>query len=257
MGVDGEIGQRVAANGGQDGIGVLRDHLHVAVKQHPVARQRLIAVAQRMPALMCLRVLQDGNDAGRVGVGVHRDVGPVVQRPGVARSARHPALPADDLGPQLKGHAGEGGAGLAVVSTVSAVPLPDQRFHLGRCFGLGQPQVVRGDADDGRAHGRVIRLRRLRRTGGLVERRQRDGHAGRRGDLIRGTGDEGEAGNRPAGAEADERRRLLPPRLTRGIHRVTFFHGSVGRLSLRSRAKRPRTEPQEIGGLKDWSARGS
>ena len=226
MGVDGEIGQRVAANGGQDAIGVLRDHLYVSVKQHPVARQRPIAVVQRMPALMCLRVLQDGNDAGRVGVGVHPGVGPVLQRPGVGRSARHPALPADDLGPKLKGHAGEGGAGLAVVRTVCAVLLPDQRFHLGRCFGLGQPQVVRGDAHDGRAQRRVIRLRR---PGRLVERRQRDGDAGRRRDLIRGSGDEGEACNRPAGADADERRRLLPPRLTRGIHRVTFFHDSVGR----------------------------
>ena len=254
MGVDGEIGQRVAANGGQDAIGVLRDHLHVAVKQHPVARQRLIAVAQRMPALMCLGVLQDGNDAGRVGVRVHPGVGPVVQRPGVARSARQPALPADDLGPQLKGHAREGGAGLAVVSTVRAVLLPDQRLHLGRCFGLGEPQVVGGDADDGRAHRRVIRLRR---PGRLVQRRQRDGDAGRRGDLIRGTGDEGEACNRPAGAEADERRRLLPPRLTGGVQESPSSTIRLAGLSLRSHAKRPRTEPQEIGGLKDWSARGS
>jgi len=56
MGVDGEVGLRVTADGVQDSVGILGDDLHVAVEQHPVAWLWPVGVAQRMPALVCLGI---------------------------------------------------------------------------------------------------------------------------------------------------------------------------------------------------------
>jgi hypothetical protein len=63
-GVDGEIRQRVATDGVQDTALVFRDDLDVPVEHHPIAGSRQVAVAQRVPAVMRLRVLADGDDAG-------------------------------------------------------------------------------------------------------------------------------------------------------------------------------------------------
>jgi len=62
VGVDSEIRQGVAADCRHNPVGVLRDHLNVTVKQHPVARLRCVAVAQLMPPLMRLGVLADGDN---------------------------------------------------------------------------------------------------------------------------------------------------------------------------------------------------
>ncbi len=61
--VNSEVGQRVTADGVEDSVGILRDHLDVAVKQYPVAWLRPVGVAQWVPALMCLRILEDRDDA--------------------------------------------------------------------------------------------------------------------------------------------------------------------------------------------------
>jgi len=61
--VDGEIWQGITANGVQDAVGILRDYLDVAGEKHPVAGPRLVTVAQPMPAVMCFRVLPDGDNA--------------------------------------------------------------------------------------------------------------------------------------------------------------------------------------------------
>ncbi len=66
VGVDREVGQRVSADRVQDTTGVLRHDLHMAVEQDPVAGQRIVAVAQRVPAVMRLCVLQNRRDAGRM-----------------------------------------------------------------------------------------------------------------------------------------------------------------------------------------------
>src|SRR5579859_7296401 len=63
--VDGEVGQRVAADRVQESGAVPRDDLDVAVEQYPVPGLRLVTVAERMPALMCLSVLQHGDDVRR------------------------------------------------------------------------------------------------------------------------------------------------------------------------------------------------
>ena len=59
MGVDREIRQRIAAHGVQDAVRIARDDLDVACEQHPVAGQRLVAVTQRVPAMMGLCILED------------------------------------------------------------------------------------------------------------------------------------------------------------------------------------------------------
>ena len=119
--VDREVRQRVPADRAQRPGRVAGDHLDVAVEQHPVARLRLVAVAQRVPALVGLGVLHDRDDLRRGRVGVDPDVGPLVQRPRIGRPPGDPALLAGGLGAQLQRQAGERGAGLAVVRAVHAV----------------------------------------------------------------------------------------------------------------------------------------
>ena len=152
-----KLGSGVAADGGQDPVGILADHLDVAVEDHPVAGQRLIAVAHRMPAVMGLRVLDDGRDAGRARIRVHAGIDPVMQGPGIGGAAGDPAVLAGDVGTELQRQAGKRRAGLTVVGAVGAVVLPDDRFHLGRRLALGHPAVVVGDIDDGRPQRPVIR----------------------------------------------------------------------------------------------------
>jgi hypothetical protein len=63
VGVDRVVRQRVTAHGAQDPPAVLGDHFDVTVEQHPVARERPVAVPELMPAVVGLRVLLDRNDA--------------------------------------------------------------------------------------------------------------------------------------------------------------------------------------------------
>ena len=64
MGVHGEVGQRIAADRVEHSVGVLRDDLDMAVEEHPVARLRPVSVAERVPAVVRLGILNDGDDAG-------------------------------------------------------------------------------------------------------------------------------------------------------------------------------------------------
>jgi len=59
MGVDRKVRQGIASDGVQDSAGIFRDNLDVVIKQHPVAGQRLVAVTQRVPAMMGLCILED------------------------------------------------------------------------------------------------------------------------------------------------------------------------------------------------------
>ncbi len=161
VGIDGEIRQRIAADRGQDSAGVLGDHLDVAVKQHPVAGHRLVTVAQRMPAMIRLRVLEDRGNAQRRRVRVDPDVGPIMQRPRVGGASGHPALLPHHLRAQLQGQAGERRARGAMIDPVDAVLLPDDLLHLGRRLALGHPEVVLGHVDDGGAEHRIVRGRGL------------------------------------------------------------------------------------------------
>jgi hypothetical protein len=63
VGVDRQVRHRVAADSVQDAAGVFRDHFDMAVEQHPVSRLGRIAVAERMPAVVRLGVLQDRDHA--------------------------------------------------------------------------------------------------------------------------------------------------------------------------------------------------
>ena len=157
MRVHGQVRQRVGADGVQRGAAVPGDHLDVPVEQYPVARPRPVAVAQRVPAVMCLRVGEHRHHVRRGRVGLDADVGPFVQRPRIGAAPAHPALLARRLGPQRQREAGEGRARLPVVGAVDAAGLPDQRFHLGRRPGPRQPQVVPGHADDRRSQRAVPR----------------------------------------------------------------------------------------------------
>ena len=136
VGVDREVGQRVGPDRIERPVGIAGHDLHVPVEHHPVSGLRLVPVAERVPALVRLRVLDDRRDAHRVRVGVDPDVGPLVQRPRVRRAAADPALLPDRLGGQFEGQAGERGARRAVVSAIHAVLAPDQRLHLSRGPGL-------------------------------------------------------------------------------------------------------------------------
>src|SRR5205814_4161294 len=108
----------------------------VAVEQHPVAGLRLVAVAERMPTVMRLRILHDGDDLRRVRVEVHAYIGPLMQRPGIGGPSGHPALLPGGLGAQGEREAGEGRAGLTVIRAVDAVDPPDHRLHLSRALRL-------------------------------------------------------------------------------------------------------------------------
>src|SRR5579859_5405806 len=57
--VDREVRQRIDADGVQYSAGVLGHDLDVAVEEHPVPGLRLVAVTQRVPAAVCLRILLD------------------------------------------------------------------------------------------------------------------------------------------------------------------------------------------------------
>ena len=63
MGVDGEIWQGIAANSLKDAARILAYYFDVAAEQYPVAWQRLVAVAERVPAMMSGRVLADRDNA--------------------------------------------------------------------------------------------------------------------------------------------------------------------------------------------------
>ena len=106
-----------------------------------------------------------------------------------------------------------------MVGAIDAVVLPDHRFHLGRGLVLGQLPVVVGHVDDGRAQRRVIcRCRPGRLLQGRAFTGMLVGDAG-----SAGAGDEGEARDRPARAQADQRGRLLPPGLAGAVTELTFF----------------------------------
>ena len=210
--VDREIRRGIAADRAQGPGRVAGDHLDVAVEQDPVAGLGLVTVAKGMPAVMCLRVLHDGDDLRRVRVGVDAHVGPLVQRPGIGGSPANPALLPGGLGSEGERQAGEGGAGLTVVSTVDAVDAPDHRLHLGRALRLGHAQVVLRHLDDGRPQRAVAGLLGLARLSRLVQGHQLDRDPGRRGHLVYCSVGEGEPGHRAARAEADQRGRLLPGR---------------------------------------------
>jgi len=102
----------------QHARGIFGDHLDVAIEQYPVARGWLVSVAQRVPALMRLRILQDRDNSERPWIRVNPDVGPLVERPGVRATPGHPALLANHLGGQLQRQAGKGGARFTMVDTV-------------------------------------------------------------------------------------------------------------------------------------------
>jgi hypothetical protein len=118
VGVDREIWQRIAAHCVQYAAGILRDHLDVAVKQHPVAGQRFVTVTERMPAMMCRCILANRDNAGRRRIRINADIGPRVQRPRVGGTSRYPALLADYLRSQLQRQTGEGRARRAMVNTI-------------------------------------------------------------------------------------------------------------------------------------------
>ena len=207
--------------------------LDVLVVHGPVARPRLVPVAERVPAPVRLRVRHDGRDAGGRRVRVDPDIGPRVHRPRVGVAAGDPALLADGLRAELKGEAGERRAGLPVVHAVGTYLVPDEGFHLGRRPGLGQPRVVRGDVHDGRpqlgiarhAGGAVPADRefaeraRLRR---LLKREQVQWHAGRRSHRRGRPWDEVEPGYHAASTHGHKRRCLLPPWLPDGTHAYHF-----------------------------------
>jgi hypothetical protein len=97
MRVDGEIWQRISADRVQDPVGIFRDDLDMIIKEHPVAGLRLVSIAQRVPAVMVLGVLADGDNAGGGRILVDARIGPLMQRPRVRRAAGHPALLANGL----------------------------------------------------------------------------------------------------------------------------------------------------------------
>ncbi len=207
MRVHREPGQRVAADRLQRTARIPGYHLDVPVEQHPVARLGPVAIAQRVPAVMCLRVLLDREHVQGRRVGLDAHVGPAVQRPWVGAAAADPALLARRLSAQLEREAGEGRARLAMVGAVGAVGPPDHRLHLGRRSGPRQLQVVPGGADDRRAQ------RAAAGRGRCVQGLQPDRHARRgrhAGDRVVG---DGEPGHCPAGGQAHQRGCPLPARL--------------------------------------------
>lgn len=47
----------------QDAPGIVGDYLDVAIEQNPVAGRWLVTIAERVPALMRLRILLDGDNS--------------------------------------------------------------------------------------------------------------------------------------------------------------------------------------------------
>ena len=60
--IDREVRERVATDRMQHPARVAGDYLDVAIEEHPVARQWPVAIAERMPAMVCLRILEDRGD---------------------------------------------------------------------------------------------------------------------------------------------------------------------------------------------------
>ena len=58
------IRQRVAADGVQDASVVAGDDLHMTVEQNPIAGLSLIAIAERVPAVVALGILEDRHHIG-------------------------------------------------------------------------------------------------------------------------------------------------------------------------------------------------
>jgi hypothetical protein len=148
VGVDGKIWQGITPDRMQNAAGILRDDLDVAVEQDPVAWLWLVMVAQRVPAMMRLRILEDRGHTERARVRVDPDIGPFVERPRVGRPSGDPALLANDVRAKFQGHAGECRARSTVINAIHAGLLPDDRLHLGRRSCLGHVQVVIGDIDN-------------------------------------------------------------------------------------------------------------
>jgi hypothetical protein len=224
MGVDGVVGPRITANRVQRSAGVAGHHLDMAVEQHPVARLGCVAIAQRVPAVVCLRVLLDRDDAQRRRVRADPDIGPLMEWPRVGGAAGDPTLLAHHLSSQFQRQAGKGRAGCAVVGAVQAGSLPDDGLHLGRRLALSHLEVVGGDVDDGRAQRRVTRARLPDR---VLKGQQVDRNAGRRPHIGGHLGYEGESRYRPARAKAHQCGSLLPPGLARGLHRITSPLGTL------------------------------
>jgi hypothetical protein len=101
--IDRKVGTRVAADHVEHAGRVPGYHLDVVVEQHPVIRLGLVAVADRMPVVMRLRVLQDRDDPRRGWIGLDTNVGPLVQRPRIGRASCHPAFLAGGLSAKGQG----------------------------------------------------------------------------------------------------------------------------------------------------------
>ena len=91
----------------QGPAGVLCHDLDMTVEHHPVARLWLVAGAERVPAVMGPRVLDDRDHARRRRVGIDADICPFVQWPRVGGSSGDPAFLADRVRAQRERHAGE------------------------------------------------------------------------------------------------------------------------------------------------------
>jgi hypothetical protein len=149
VGVDREIWQGIPADGVQNSAGILRDHLHVAIEQHPVAGQWFVAVAQRVPAVMRLRILENRGDAKGRLIRLNADIGPFMERPRIGRASGHPALLTNYLGGQLQCQTRKSCARFAVVDAVYAVVLPNDCLHFTRALTPGHLEEVVGNIDDG------------------------------------------------------------------------------------------------------------
>ncbi len=154
-----QVRRRVAADRVQHSAVVLGHDLHVAMEEHPVARLGGVAVPERAPPAMGMRVLQYRDHAGRRRVGIYPPVHPRMDGPGVGRAAGHPTLLAGELRPELQGEAGERRARRAVIGAVGAGMAPDHRLHLGRTPGLGQAQEMLGVVHDRRSEHAVAARR--------------------------------------------------------------------------------------------------
>jgi hypothetical protein len=223
--VDREIWQGIAAHGLQNSVGILRDHLDVAIEQDPVSGQGIVTIAQCVPAMMRLRILPDRDNAERRRIRVDADVGPLMERPRVGGTSSHPALLTNYLGSQLECQTGKGCARLAMVGTVYAVVLPDDCLDLSGGLTVGKPEVVSGDIDDGQAQHYIRRRRRLH---GVLECQQLNRHASWRGYFSCHFRDEGEPCYCPARTEAYKRSRLLPPGLSSGRQQAHLFPDRTG-----------------------------
>jgi len=72
VGVDRKVREGITSDGVQDSAGIFGDHLDMPVKKHPITGQRFIAVAQGVPAMMCLCILRIEVIPGEAGFGSTR-----------------------------------------------------------------------------------------------------------------------------------------------------------------------------------------